>query len=89
MPRVYVVAWHYDGGGGFDWYRHKEVADNKFEEEKAVCHELAHENWTAYRFDADVSSYSNATDEIDAELDYYCDEAWRSYNANEINQRSG
>ena len=81
MKRVYVVAWHYETGGGFDWYYNKKVADDKFEEEKAICHNNKNLDWKAYRFDAVVSSYETATEEIDEHLDYYCENAISKYQA--------
>jgi hypothetical protein len=49
MKNVYVVAWSYDGGGGFDWYTNLEYAQKAFKEEllNESSPELSEENWTA------------------------------------------
>lgn len=79
MQTVYVVAWSFDTGGGFDWYYTAASADRAFEEEKqnADSPELAREGWTAYRFTVEVTGNSpeEITDEIDAELLGLCDAA--------------
>jgi len=46
---VYIVAWEYEGGGGFDWYHTKEAADKAREAEKVNEAEL--EDWEAFRYD--------------------------------------
>ncbi len=81
MPKVFVVAWEYDTGGGFDWYYNAYAADVEFEVEKRNCHDpiLAKENWTAFRFDVEVESFETTTDEIDAKLCELCDECQNKY----------
>ncbi len=69
---VHVVAWQYAGGAGFDWYHDPGAANKAFEDEKQNVAEFADQEWTAFRFDVDVSGYSNATREIDADLDELC-----------------
>jgi len=69
---IYVNAWQYNSGAGFDWYRRPGDADTAFEEEKNNCIELKAEGWSAYRFNFVVSS--KATDEeiteaIDARIE--------------------
>jgi len=74
MKRVYVVAWHYEGGAGFDWYLTPEAADKMFEEEKVNCREFKADDWEAYRFDFDAGDplFPSITDEIDRDLDELC-----------------
>jgi len=72
---VYVNAWQYNGGAGFDWYRLPGDADKAFEEEKDNCDEYKDEGWSAYRFDVVVSSKASdeeITQTIDAQLDELC-----------------
>ena len=38
MKTVYVVAWEYETGGGFDWYHTMEAANKGFKEEMKNCH---------------------------------------------------
>lgn len=68
---VFVVAWHYNGGAGFDWYYTADAANKAFEEEKVNAVTFADNDWTAYRFDFNsLSSESEAiTEEIDSQLD--------------------
>jgi len=77
MTKVYVVAWAYDTGGGFDWYHNTIDADSAYEKEKNNVSDskLAKENWSAFRFDIDVTSAETATDEIDSDLITYCKHA--------------
>lgn len=55
---VYVVAWEYNGGGGFNWYNNPKRADKAFEEEKRNANnpDFARDGWTAFRFDVKVKS---------------------------------
>lgn len=71
MRRVFVVAWHYDGGAGFDWYVNAEAADKAFEEEKKNADEFKADEWEAYRFDFDAGDplFDSITSEIDANID--------------------
>ena len=72
MKTVYVNAWQYNTGAGFDWYKEPKDAEHAFELEKINADDLADENWTAYMFCKDVVSYETATEEIDARLDELC-----------------
>lgn len=74
MRLVHVVAWHYDGGAGFDWYLQPDKADLAFEEEKKNCHEFRTDEWEAYRFDFEAGDplSPSITDEIDRDLDELC-----------------
>lgn len=77
---VYVNAWQYNTGAGFDWYRRPGDADKAFEEEKGNCEELAEEGWSAYRFDVAVPSVlsdEEITALIDEDLDGLCVKAER------------
>lgn len=60
MTKVHVVAWHYDGGAGFDWYKAKEDADAAFEAEKKNVEASKDIDWTAYRFDFITSNDVNS-----------------------------
>ena len=75
MKTVYVVAWHYDGGAGFDWYAEKDAADMAFQKELENVAAFADSEWTAYQFEH-VCEYgiSNeaVTAEIDGDLDGLC-----------------
>lgn len=81
MKRVYVVAWASDSGQGFEWYYSPAIADEMYEAERVNCRQLKDEGWTAYRFDAVVTSYETASDEIQDHLDYYCGQADYWYKA--------
>ena len=72
---VYVVAWHYTGGAGFDWYAKREDADEAFKTERANCEELRDCLWTAYQFEMEVDASlmgEEVTSLIDSELDERC-----------------
>lgn len=76
MRTVYVVAWQYNTGAGFDWYRSAADADAAFEKEKVNADELADESWCAYRFDFKAATHlsdERITDLIDGDLDWLCD----------------
>ena len=81
MKTVYVVAWQYNTGAGFDWYRTPEAADKAYAEEQVNVRtpSLAAENWTAYRFDvvlpSDVRWGKPVTEYIDGQLDTLCQSA--------------
>lgn len=68
---VHVVGYDSNGSGGFDWYHKPEEADKAFNAEKANVKIFAKENYSAYRFDAIVSTLdeSQSVKEIDALLD--------------------
>lgn len=71
---VYVVAWHYNGGAGFNWYRNESAADAAFEREKENAREFALDDWRAYRFDfkTDFATADVITDLIDRDIDELC-----------------
>jgi len=81
MKTVYVVAWQYNTGAGFDWYHTPEAADKAFAEEKFNVKARADGNWTAYRFDYNTTATDSlaVTDEIDAELDALCQSATEQF----------
>ncbi|MFK5950541.1 MAG: hypothetical protein QM500_17445 [Methylococcales bacterium] len=68
---VHVVGYDSNTSGGFDWYFKKEDADVAFEKEKAAVASFSDEGYTAYRFDAIVSTLDENTSvkEIDGCLD--------------------
>jgi hypothetical protein len=68
---VHVVAWRFDGGGGFYWYPTPKAADEAFKIEQE--NEGGADNWKAYRFDASVGSLETATEEIEQTCDDACD----------------
>ena len=75
MIKVFVVAWMFTGGGGFDWYKKPKAADKAFEHEDQSVKDLSDQHWTAFRFDVEVTSFETATDEIEAVLDDLCEAA--------------
>ena len=81
QEEVYVVAWQYRGGGGFDWYKTGEAANRAFEDEKITC--MANKDdpcdWTAYRFDFHRGTLTDdqTTDAIGERLDELCLAAFR------------
>ncbi len=66
--KVYVVAWEYDGGGGFNCFLEKAHADIAFHHEKHNAEKFIKENWTAYRFSTKVRSLESAFQKIDEQL---------------------
>lgn len=76
---VYVVAWHYEGGSGFDWYFAAEQADVAYAKEVEKTQQLKEEGWSAYRFDfqTDTTQAQAITAAIDADLDELCVNASR------------
>jgi hypothetical protein len=73
--KVYVVAWQYTGGAGFDWYASKEDAVEAFRTEQTNCKELRDELWTAYTFEMEVDASlmrEEVTALIDGEIDERC-----------------
>lgn len=75
--KVHVVAWAYNSGGGFDWYRTAAAAEKAYEVELRNEKDptLAREGWKAYRFDYEVTSDKTATEEIDWDLIENCEQA--------------
>lgn len=47
VKKVYVVAWEYNTGGGFDWYHSQEDGDSAYGKELENCEFFNDENWTA------------------------------------------
>ena len=75
MNRVYVVAWEYSSGGGFDWFFDAPAADRAFVEEKKNVEDpaLARDNWTAARYDVEVAADPRAEpDKVTREIDAQC-----------------
>lgn len=81
--KVFVTAWHYQGGGGFEWFWTPEAADKAFADEQTNVEELRADSWTAYRFDyespvhttresATTEQRDAITREIDEQLDELC-----------------
>ena len=70
MKTVYIVAWEYESGGGFDWYHTKKAADKAFikEKENCDCPELKAAEWTAvqYQHETSLTDPVTITDEITA-----------------------
>ena len=78
MKPVYVVAWEYDGGGGFDWYHSESAQKEAFEREKENVREFSCAGWKAIKFSHKVRSYKTATAEIDSRLTEFFAAASRS-----------
>ena len=79
--KVYVVAWEYIGGGGFDWYYTKESALTEFNAEKEICKEFKEDEWTAayFEYQSSANEVDDITDEIDANLCFLFDDAKLKY----------
>lgn len=72
---VYVVAWHYTGGAGFDWYGEESDAKEAYDNEKINCTEMKDCLWTAYMFPVQVGRKlvnEEITRLIDGQLDELC-----------------
>jgi hypothetical protein len=78
---VYVTAWEYESGGGFDWYHTADAADKAYEEEKKVADKNKESDWTAFRFDYDTESEvpEEITNEISLAQDKLCEAATIKY----------
>lgn len=48
MREVYVHAWEYATGGGFDWYQKEEAARIAYEKDKEVTFDLREEEYVSY-----------------------------------------
>jgi len=77
MKTVFVCAWEYASGGGFDWYHTAEARDKAFEKEKENCNDplLKKDNWTAFSFDVEIPEGMPDEDTasyIDFSLDDFC-----------------
>lgn len=81
---VYVVAWDFEGGGGFDWYFNAADQAEAYTTEKYNCAQFADSGWTAYQFNVEVPaelSNDEITNFIDDDLLYLCDTATIKYRA--------
>lgn len=65
---VHVVAYQYNGGGGFNWYAKAEDAEKSYEREKEACDDLVSCGYEVCKFEFTVSDLESATDEIDGML---------------------
>lgn len=65
--KVYVVAWEFDYGGGFDWYEEEAHAKEAFEEEKKNEHEFRSDRWKAFL--VEYITEKEMPDEITAEIE--------------------
>ena len=77
-PKVYVVAWSFENGGGFDWYFTADAASKAYAEEKENATGFKESSWVAYRFDFEVSPKSTndeITNQIDQQLVELCESA--------------
>lgn len=84
MKLVYVVAWEYDTGGGFDWYHSEELADKYFEEEKINCEEFWEDHWEVRQFTCEFSpdlSNEEITEAIAANEEELYNAATKRWNA--------
>jgi sugar phosphate isomerase/epimerase len=80
--KVYVVAWEYGGGGGFDWYPDPDAASQAWKEEQKNCIAFAKENWEAVTFEYETQNVGEAiTTEIDHQLPELFDKATTRYKA--------
>lgn len=70
MQIIYVVAWEYKGGGGFDWYRIEEEAKKAFHVERENESQFSDEHWKAYFFlvETNAQDDQSITDEIEMKL---------------------
>ena len=57
--KIYIVAWEYIGGGGFDWYWEKKIAKKMYQEEKRNEKEFKRTKWTAYYREIDLTMFSD------------------------------
>jgi hypothetical protein len=76
---VHVVAWLYNGGGGFNWFFTSTNADKAFAAERANVIEFKADKWRACRFDyhPKARTHQGVTVEIDNQLDALCKRAAR------------
>lgn len=75
MKTVYVVAFEYESGGGFNWYHTAEAAERAYQAELANCDRLT--GWSAYRFNYETENTDAdaITAEIDGQLIELCEAA--------------
>ena len=55
--KIYIVAWEYNGGGGFDWYTKKKDAIKAIREERKIEIEFKKDKWTAFYFEIDLANF--------------------------------
>ena len=81
MKTIYIVAWEYTTGGGFDWYHTAADADKAFEHEKIICDKSEPDLWTAFRLDFNTSETDPdlITKAIDLSLEDLLDQADQVY----------
>lgn len=83
---VYVVAWRYEGGGGFDWYYEPRDAEKAWVAELKNVEQFRDSGWTAYKFQYSTGIAATRktithdqrnliTRNIDDYLDELCDKA--------------
>lgn len=47
MKQIFVVAWEYETGGGYDWFNTLEAANTGYENELVNCEVFKEDNWKA------------------------------------------
>ena len=67
MKTVYVVAWEYDGGGGFNWYTQKNLAESAYLGEMENADSMPGSNWVAASYTITVAD--GDAEEMTAEID--------------------
>lgn len=65
---IHVLAWQYNGGGGFDWVTDLNDIQDEYEQEKKNTEKLWYSKWECCLLEYVVSSLETATDEIDRSL---------------------
>ena len=64
--KIYIVAWEYNGGGGFDWYLKKKDALEAIKDERKNEIVWKKDKWTAFYFEVDLLSIrDDITDMLD------------------------
>lgn len=81
--KIYVVAWEYDNGGGFNWFYKKEAALTMFDNEKKNCNNWIDVNHQAAYFEYESKSEipEEINNEIDADLESLFNNATMKYKA--------
>lgn len=76
IDKVWVVAWEYDGGGGFDWYYTQEAAKKARRAEQRNEREFRNERWKAILFE--YNPRARKPESITREIDYYiCENSFK------------
>lgn len=65
--KVYINAWEYNYGGGFNWFPKRKHAELDFKKEQENCKEFSKDNWKAFFLEYNTSN--NEPDEITNEID--------------------